>query len=213
MFLAFKKLIKSPSPKLNSSGRFTSEEYYGLFYAPKSLKEMERILSSQVKSKVFTSTEIAFNQIPFEATLKDTLRQLGKPLYRINNNRNINSHEIIFYRFDLGGFRVTAQLHFLSNYFFLGQYFYNGLTLDKIAEIEGILSEKYIPGTTAQLNNILITDMRNNRIEICEDSHGLVQYISGNTQFLEKIRQEIKQVSEKRVLLERTLVNPIYASL
>lgn len=213
MFTAFRKLITGSNSKPNFSGRFTIDEYYGQFYAPKSLNELDRILSSRVKKNMVSEEEITFNQVAFETTLRDTIKKLGPPMYRINKNKDLSGHEIIFYRFDFGDFRVTAQLHFLNKYFFLGQYFYNDLAFEKFAEIKSLLAQKYIPGNQVDLSNIRIVDAKNNRIEICDDSYGLIQYISGNKQFLERIRKDIALVKENALQLEKAKINTVYASL
>jgi hypothetical protein len=197
----------------NYDGRFTLEEYYGQFYSPKSLKELDRIINNREKKIVPAKEVISFKQIPFDATIKQTQKIFGKPLYRTKNETVVPGHQIYFYRYDMGGYKVVAQLHFMDNTFFLGQYLFTDLESEKFVNIKEVLAQKYLSDSGLRLGDIIMRDENNNRIEVDDDSYSIIYYISGNPKYSNILKQQIELKKEMSMKVEQAKLQTIYANL
>jgi hypothetical protein len=208
-----KKLSDIFFRKPNYNGRFTLEEYYGQFYSPKTIKELDRLINNRDKRIVAARDVISFKQIPFDATIKQTLKLFGKPLYRTKNETMVPGHQIYFYRCDMGGYKVVAQLHFLDNTFFLGQYLFTDLESDKFVNIKEVLAQKYLSDSTLKLGDVVMRDENNNRIEVDDDSYSIIYYISGNPKYSQILKQQIELKKEMSIKVEQAKLQTIYANL
>lgn len=208
-----KKLLNFIFGNPNYTGRYTIDEYYGQFYTPKTLKEVDRIINNREKRIVQAKENISFKQVEFDSTIKQTLKKFGKPLYRTQNGTQIPGHEIIFYRYDMGGYKVIAQLHFMNNTFFMGQYLFTDLESEKFTNIKEVLGNKYLSDTSVRLGDIVIRDADNNRIEIDDDSYSIIYYISGNPKYAEILKQQIALREAMTAKAEEVKLKTIYASL
>ncbi|KAA9327354.1 hypothetical protein [Adhaeribacter soli] len=208
-----KKLLNFIFGNANYTGRYTIDEYYGQFYTPKTLKEVDRIINNRGKRFVTAQEEISFKQVAFDSTIRQTLRKFGKPLYRTKNGMQIPGHEIIFYRYDMGGYKVIAQLHFMNNTFFMGQYLFTDLESEKFTNIKAVLGQKYLADPSVKLGDIVIRDQRNNRIEVDDDSYSIIYYISGNPKYADILKQQVALKEEMNAKVEQAKLQTIYASL
>jgi hypothetical protein len=213
MFSFVGKKLTNLFNRPNYSGRFTIEEYYGQFYSPKSLKELDRIINNREKRIVEAKEIISFKQIPFDATIKQTLKLFGKPLYRTKNETQVPGHQIYFYRYDMGGYKVVAQLHFLEDTFFMGQYLFTDLESEKFVNIKEVLAQKYLSDDSLKLGDVVMRDGKNNRIEIDDDSYSIIYYISGNPKYSNILRKQIELKKEMSLKAEKAKLQTIYANL
>jgi hypothetical protein len=183
----------------------SKEEYYKSLFREADMKSLYVLLDKNLHPPVIANPAIKFRDIEFGAALSDVLKKLGSPRYKINNSQGIETHQVFFYKFKMGGYRTVAQLHFLNNFFFYANYTFKDLNNANLKKIEEVLENKYFNTVEGNgLGDQVVADTDNNRLFVNKGLYLTIKYVSGNRKFHDDVihqmqtRQEKKQQAEKR---------------
>jgi len=119
--------------------------------------------------------------LQFDITLKDIIKQSGKPKYLYNNKRD-NNHKVAFYRATVNNLSVLMQLHFHhENLFFIGLDISAGLlTENEKINIINTIIRKYLSQPYSKGNAYpLIRDANKNFVLIHDDINFNICYLHG----------------------------------
>jgi hypothetical protein len=117
----------------------------------------------------------------FDISLKDIIKQSGKPKYLYNNKRD-NNHKVAFYRATVNNLSVLMQLHFHNDsLFFIGLDISVGLlTENEKTEIINSIIRKYLSQPYHKGHNYpLIRDAHKNFVMIHDDINFNICYLHG----------------------------------
>ncbi len=197
-----KKLLRAEHTYYYYSSR---EEYYKSLFREENLKNIYKLVDKNLKTPFISNQAIKFRDIPFGTPLNDVQKTLGTPRYKINNSKRVENHQVIFYKFKLGGYRAVAQLHFLDNFFFYGSYTFKELNTASLRKIETVLDNKYFSSIDREMHTEeVVADADNNRLFVKKGLYLTIKYVSGDRKFHDtvvdqlQLKRERKQQSEKQ---------------
>ena len=195
------KVLNIDEPYYHYSSR---EEYYRSLFREGDLKSLYNLLDKNLIIPTLTNATIKFRDIEFGTALADVLENLGSPRYIINNKELGDTHQVLFYKFTLGGYRAIAQLHFLHNFFFYASYTFKELNNASLQKIEEVLSTRYFSGLERNgLSSQVVADADNNRIFIKKGLYLSVKFVSGNRKFHDDVLQLMRSKERKRQKMEK----------
>jgi hypothetical protein len=119
----------------------------------------------------------------------------------------------LFYKLNFGAFSAMAQMHFLNDSFFLGQYFFNQIGQEKLKLTKDLLFQKYAGRSPDDLDNFIICDQNNNKIKVTNESFGIIHYISGDLQIRDYLVQEVMARQERCNAVEQLKREELYSLL
>ena len=181
------------------------EEYYKSIFHEADMKSLYLLVDMNVQIPVITNTKIKFREIEFGTARAEVVKILGSPRYKIINQKYSGAHQVLFYKFEMGGFRTVTQLHFLNNFFFYASYTFKDLNKTSLAKVEEVLNSKYFGNKDGkELSGLAVADTENNRLFVTKGLYLTVKYVSGNQKIHDDIvrlmhtRQEKNRHSERQ---------------
>ncbi len=182
----------------------SKEEYYKSLFREESSKGLINLFWHSDTTPRVDHIRIKFRDIEFNTPYAEVVQKLGKPRFVFDNTRRIANHKVIFYKFNIGGYKVISQLHFLKDMFFYGSYTFKDVNTPSLKKIEHILNVKYFSLADAHPNDNSVIDAEGNCLIIKRGMYLTIKYISGNEVFANSIqnqfqaKQETRQIKEQR---------------
>ena len=190
------------------------EEYYKSLFREDNLKMLYKLVDKNLPTPVITDQKIKFRDIEFGTTISEVQKKMGSPRYKINNCQKIENHQILFYKFKMGGYRTITQLHFLSDFFFYGSYVFKDLNMANLRKIEEVLDNKYFSSIDHDaFTSEMVADTDNNRLFVNKGLYLTIKYVSGNRKFHDDVILQMQIKQEKKLQAEKRQHESLQGSL
>lgn len=190
------------------------EEYYRSLFREDNLKMLYKLVDKNLPTQVTTNQAIKFRDIEFGTTMDEVQKILGTPRYKINNNQKVDNHQVLFYKFKMGGYRAISQLHFLGGYLFYSSYIFKELNTASLKKIEEVLDSKYFSSISGDvLTGGVVADAENNRLFINKGLYLTIKYVSGNRKFHDDLIKQLQARKEKKQSVEKQQFQSLQGSL
>lgn len=200
--------IQLNKPKQASNGNDYLHYDYAGFYRDLNqlnhLNEVYLLLTKDSEDSVLTEHPVRFRGLPFDATVDSVKEQMGNPAYAFKNDKHINGHTVLFYRLNLEGYFVVAQLHFLDDSFFYASYMFQRYTTQDVRFIKKALCSKYFDQPQPE-RIVHFADEQKNQLFLTQKLYFCIHYISGNQRVTQniKLKLEDQEAQQKRTLDNR----------
>ncbi len=177
------------------------ENFYRSFINQYYLDFAHQMLSAEQINPHLTNTIIAPHDIPFGASMRKVIWQIGMPSFQLKDINDIKDHKILFYKTKLLRQKVLIQFHFINGFFYYSQLSFMSFT-DKINSVlsNSIKNKYHCTGSFEDENKIYMTDICGNKMIIEKGVYLTVSYISGDSYprllMEDQIKQRMEQVSK-----------------
>lgn len=168
----------------NSSSYYYPRYYYyeQLVERYKDLSEYYRIIAMLEAKTVLKTNEVIaiFEKIIFDKITKKTiLKKYGKPQFKYKIQEKYLQIEILFYKINIGGYRVKLELHMYERKLFYYNYtFTNNLNNQQRQEIIKIIQEKYSQDSLFDASKQDIIDENHTQIHIENSLELKIHYLN-----------------------------------
>ena len=179
MATVFNWLRITPLSKRVKAYGQTKKDFYESRIYLQNLEKLNHIFNRDLRGALRTDKEITFYGIKFGYSCKETSRKLGKPNYRVSENRILNDHQIFFYRLKIATVNCILQMHFLNDSFFLGVIEMRTGKIELKNRLFELIQRKY--QIESPIGGELIADNLGNTIYVKEDVVPFVTYSSGDS--------------------------------
>ncbi len=179
------------------------KEYYIARSHARSFQELyDRIYEKGADANFYFYTDKVIKPfgISFGSSMKNAVRILGKPNYKLEFDKN-DLHKVLFYKKRVDSYKYLLQLHFLDDEMvYAMDHVYETFPLNKyhLLEMTKLLLFKYTNKTHNELTSseITLVDSKDNRITILDSLEYNICYSTGNAFTLTRLQQLIEKEND-----------------
>ncbi len=218
-----KKNLLNNGYRYGYSTGYTAQDYYqNINFLNHSSSALINLLSNSLSDNqdaMHALLEIKPYDLQFGTSLKETIKNYGRPNYSIDNSSKINDCTVVFYKKKVSTIKLVSQFHFYKKELFFARMDFSSnqsISMQSLNEkVVELVLKKYI-GKTDFVNSkkLILNDNKENSIVVSLDNIlPSINYITGNRPVKDTIvnHVELKRIEHSKK--EKLNVDELFKTL